>query len=191
MSLEEQAAVADWIRTNLAGDKRLAGKLDIDKSGANLYEKIDDGIILCSMVNIAAPGSIKVRFKMLNNVVWKLDLKEKAINYGGKRMSVFQHHENISLALKAMQKIGCVVVGIDSHTLQSNQGKKWLVLGLLWQIIKKILLKNIPVVKANSKTPESELMDWVNLTLEKVINLHTTVSGFIFRLNNRLGQRDA
>ena len=83
-------------------------------------------------------------------------------------MSVFQHHENLSLALKSMQKIGCVVVGIDSHTLQSNQGKKWIVLGLLWQIIKKILLKNISAAKADSKTPESELLDWVNSTLEKV-----------------------
>ncbi len=96
-------------------------------------------------------------------------MKENKINFGGKRMSVFQHHENISLALKSMQKIGCVVVGIDSHTLQSSQGKKWLVLGLLWQIIKKILLKNISVEKSNSKTPESELLNWVNLTLEKVI----------------------
>ena len=99
----------------------------------------------------------------------KLYLKENKINFGGKRMSVFQHHENISLALKAMQKIGCVVVGIDSHTLQSSQGKKWLVLGLLWQIIKKILLKNISVEKSNSKTQESELLNWVNLVLEKVI----------------------
>ena len=64
MSMEEQAAFADWIKTNLAGDKRLAGKLDIDKNGANLYEKMDDGIILCSMVNIAAPGTIKVRIKL-------------------------------------------------------------------------------------------------------------------------------
>ena len=65
VSLEEQAAFADWITTNLAGDKRMAGKLDIEKSGANLYEKMDDGIILCKMVNIAAPGTIKVRFEML------------------------------------------------------------------------------------------------------------------------------
>ena len=65
VSLEEQAAFADWITTNLAGDKRMAGRLDIEKSGANLYEKMDDGIILCKMVNIAAPGTIKVRFEML------------------------------------------------------------------------------------------------------------------------------
>ena len=104
--------------------------------------------------------------------------KDKEINFGGKRMSVFQHHENVTLALKSMEKIGCVVVGIDSHTLQSSQGKKWLVLGLLWQIIKKILLKNISSVKGESKekrgtskgkTPESELLDWVNTTLEKVL----------------------
>ena len=60
----------------------------------------------------------------------------------------------------------------------SPMRKKWLVLGLLWQIIKKILLKNISSVKGESKekrgtskgkTPESELLDWVNTTLEKVL----------------------
>ena len=32
----------------------------------------------------------------------------------------------------AGKAIGCVVIGIDSHTLNSSQGKKWLVLGLVW-----------------------------------------------------------
>ena len=41
--------------------------------------------------------------------------KDKEINFGGKRMSVFQHHENVTLALKSMEKIGCVVVGIDDR----------------------------------------------------------------------------
>ena len=65
VSLEEQAAFADWSTANLAGDKRMAGRLDIEKRGSNLYEKMDDGIILCQMVNIAAPGTIKVRFEKL------------------------------------------------------------------------------------------------------------------------------
>ena len=41
--------------------------------------------------------------------------------------------------------LGCVVIGIDSHTLNSGQGKKWLVLGLLWQLIKMYLFKKISV----------------------------------------------
>ena len=61
VSMEEQAAFAEWINTNLAGDPRLATKLSLDKSGEDLYEKMDDGVILCKMVNLAAPGTIKVR----------------------------------------------------------------------------------------------------------------------------------
>ena len=43
VSMEEQAAFAEWINTNLAGDPRLATKLSLDKSGEDLYEKMDDG----------------------------------------------------------------------------------------------------------------------------------------------------
>ena len=38
-----------------------------------------------------------------------------------------------------------MVIGIDSHTLNSSQGKKWLVLGLVWQLIKMFLFKSISI----------------------------------------------
>ena len=51
--------------------------------------------------------------------------------------------------------IGCVVIGIDSHTLNSSQGKKWLVLGLVWQLIKMYLFKQISVQALFSVAAES------------------------------------
>ena len=87
-----------------------------------MYEKIDDGILLCKMINLAAPDTID----------------ERVINTG-KNISIFkvlttyqiiilviilfpvQQHENLTLAINSAKAIGCVVIGIDSHTLNSGQ----------------------------------------------------------------------
>ena len=86
-----------------------------------------------------------------------------------------------------MQAIGCVVIGIDSHTLNSSQGKKWLVLGLVWQLIKMYLFKQITITQVPGLvnllmegedinellklSPEQLLQRWVNHQLEKVRGL--------------------
>ena len=77
------------------------------------------------------------------------------------------------------------MIGIDSHTLNSSQGKKWLVLGLVWQLIKMFLFKRISVTQIPGLvnllkpgediselmklSPEQLLLRWVNFQLEKVI----------------------
>ena len=73
VSEEEQAAYADWINTNLAGDKDLVHKLNISDTGVDLYEKMDDGILLCKIINLAVPDTID----------------ERAINIG-KNISLFK-----------------------------------------------------------------------------------------------------
>ena len=83
--------------------------------------------------------------------------------------------------------LGCVVIGIDSHTLNSGQGKKWLVLGLVWQLIKMYLFKQITISQVPGlvnllregetladlmkMSPEEILLRWVNHQLEKVKKL--------------------
>ena len=95
-----------------------------------------------------------------------------------------QQHENLTLAINSAKAIGCVVIGIDSHTLNSSQGKKWLVLGLVWQLIKMYLFKQITISQVPGlvnllrpgetledlmkMSPEEILLRWVNHQLEKV-----------------------
>ena len=87
-----------------------------------MYEKMDDGMLLCKMINLAAPETID----------------ERVINTG-KNISIFkvlkiyqliylvlipfpvQQHENLTLAINSAKAIGCVVIGIESHTLNSSQ----------------------------------------------------------------------
>ena len=60
-------------------------------------------------------------------------IDERAINKGSK-LSIYQIHENLTLALNSARAIGCNVVNIGPDDL--NAGKPHLVLGLLWQIIR-------------------------------------------------------
>jgi len=169
---EEQAAFADWINDNLKNDKNVEHKLLLSESGGDLYEKMDDGIILCKMVNMAAPDTID----------------ERVINTG-KNISIFKQHENLTLGITSAKAIGCVVIGSDSHTLNSSQGKKWLVLGLLWQLIKMYLFKQISITtvpglinllqegedieELMKLSPEQLLVRWVNHQLEKAGSTRT------------------
>ena len=163
---EEQVAFADWINNNLAEDKDVKHKLKLAEDGSDMYEKLDDGVILCKIINLAAPDTID----------------ERVINTG-KKVSIFQQHENLTLAINSSKAIGCVAIGMDSHTLNSSQGKKWLVLGLLWQLIKMYLFKQISIQHVPGLvnllldgedindlmklSPEQLLLRWVNYQLEK------------------------
>lgn len=163
---EEQAAFADWINTNMSSDPDVSHLLKLEESGSDMYTKMDDGILLCKMINLAAPETID----------------ERVINKGPK-ISIFKQHENLTLAINSSKSIGCVVIGIDSHTLNSSQGKKWLVLGLVWQLIKMYLFKQITIShvpglinlllegedpsELMKLSPEQLLLRWVNYQLDK------------------------
>ena len=165
---EEQVAFADWINNSLADDKDVSHKLKLKLDGTDLYKKMDDGVLLCKIINLACPDTID----------------ERVINTG-KKISIFQEHENLTLAINSAKAIGCIVIGIDSHTLNSSQGKKWLVLGLLWQLIKMYLFQQITISQVPGLvnllmdgedindlmklSPEQLLLKWVNYQLDQVI----------------------
>merc|ERR1719342_1249029 len=101
----------------------------------------------------------------------------------GAKLGIFKQHENLTLARNSASAVGCVIIGIDSHTLNSSQGKKWLVLGLVWQLIKMYLFKQITISQVPGLvnllmegeelselmklSPEQLLLRWVNYQLDK------------------------
>ena len=58
---EEQAAFSEWINNNLETDGDVRHLLPLNGAGSDMYEKVDDGIILCKMINIASPDTIDER----------------------------------------------------------------------------------------------------------------------------------
>jgi len=163
---EEQAAFADWINDTLSHDQDVNHKLPLSQDGSDMYEKMDDGILLCKIINMAAPDTID----------------ERVINKG-KKISIFKQHENLTLARNSASSVGCVIIGMDSHNLNSEANKKWLVLGLIWQLIKMYLFKQITISQVPGLvnllrdgeelselmklSPEQLLLRWVNYQLEK------------------------
>ena len=59
--LEEQIAFADWINKNLGDDPDLAHLLKLNETGSDLYTAMDDGILMCKIINLAAPETIDER----------------------------------------------------------------------------------------------------------------------------------
>ncbi|CAH1245696.1 PLS3 [Branchiostoma lanceolatum] len=154
-SEEEKTAFADWINSNLADDEDCKPYLDIDVNSDELWTKIQDGILLCKMINLACPGTID----------------ERAINTG--KLNQYKTTENLNLALNSASAIGCNTENIGAADLQ--EGKPSLVLGLLWQIIRIGLFARIDVQHSPGLlntgvdpkdllklTPEETLLRWVN-----------------------------
>jgi len=161
---EEQVAYANWINKNFADNADLAKYLPINPDTDDLYKKCNDGVLLCMLVNLAQPNTID----------------ERTINRGAK-LSIYQIHENLTLALNSAQAIGCNIINIGADDLHA--GKPHLVTGLLWQIIKigllsDITIHNFPGLVALLEegetiedlmklTPEQILLRWVNYHLAR------------------------
>ncbi|CEF71495.1 Fimbrin [Strongyloides ratti] len=161
--VEEEVAYSNWINSNLSDDKDLSKLLPVNAASHELYTKINDGLIICKLINLAVPDTID----------------ERVINK--KNLNTYTKLENLTLCLMSAQAIGCNIVNIDADDL--SKGKQHLVLGLLWQIIRiglfnQIDLVNVPGLFRLLKdgetlddlrrlSPEEILLRWVNYHLEK------------------------
>lgn len=142
--------------------------LPIDPDSNDLFSAVDNGIIFCKLVNIVQPGTVDERV-----------LNKK------KTMSVFHVKENINLALTSIRSIGCKVVSIDDELIMKRSEN--IILGLLWQIIRIILfkdinLKRIPeLFRLLDEDKEEEISDLLALPVEDLLirwlNYHLKKAG--------------
>uniref|UniRef100_A0A0N5AS86 Ca2+-binding actin-bundling protein n=1 Tax=Syphacia muris TaxID=451379 RepID=A0A0N5AS86_9BILA len=155
---EEEIAFSNWINSSLASDPDLKKLLPVSPENHELYSKIQDGLVLCKLINQAVPDTID----------------ERAINK--KLLNPFKKMENLTLALNSSQAIGCNIVNIDCSDL--SKGTPHLVLGLLWQIIRIGLFNTIDLIHVpglfrllegdetledlRKLSPEEILVRWVN-----------------------------
>lgn len=88
---------------------------------------VTDGLILCKLINDAVPDTIDER--VLNK------------GKGGKPPNAFQMTENNNIVITSSKAIGCSVVNIGPQDL--IDGREHLILGLIWQIIRRGLLSKV------------------------------------------------
>lgn len=172
---EECTAFADFVNTRLHGDKLLDHLLPI-QSSEQLFAAVQDGMLLCKLINVAVADTID----------------ERAINrISPSSPSTFHITENLNLALNAAKGIGLTVVNIGAQDM--IEGRPHLVLGLVWQLVKMSLLSKINL-KENpflirllqpgetleellKLPPEQLLMRWFNYHLDKA-NVSRRVTNF-------------
>jgi plastin-1 len=173
VSDEETAGFSNIISHTLQGDPDLASLLPINPNSHELFDKVSNGVILCKLINAAQPGTIF----------------EKAINNKA-NMNIFQIKENLNMAINAAKAIGCVVVSIFPESIIEK--KDYLVLGLVWQIVRilmtaKINLKHHPEL-IKLVEPGEELSDLLKLHPEMILlrwfNYHLKNSGSARRVSN-------
>uniref|UniRef100_A0A6G3MED2 Plastin-2 (Trinotate prediction) n=1 Tax=Henneguya salminicola TaxID=69463 RepID=A0A6G3MED2_HENSL len=159
----ERTAFTNFINKNLKDDPDCKEFLPIDPNSNGLVDSIKTGILLCKLVNIAAPNTID----------------ERAINKT--KLNEFKYMENLDLGINSASSIGCNTVNVDPEGIK--QGRIHLILGLLWQIIRIALFQSINIKVTSdllcmlregetaeellSLSPEQLLMRWVNYQVEK------------------------
>ena len=124
-SQEERAAYSRVINSYLGNHPICKKYLPINPDSNEVFDRIKDGVLLCYLINEAAEGTIDER------VINKKD-----------NMNVFQQVENLNLAISAAKSIGLRIIGLNYDNIMD--GKNYImVLGLLWQIVKVVVMRNI------------------------------------------------
>lgn len=174
-SEEEKIAFVDWINECLAGDNDLKSKLPISISGESLFKACHDGILLCKLINYSVPDTIDER--VLNKT----------------NLSHFKIMENQSLCINSAKAVGCNVVNIGPHDL--IEGRPYLLMGLIWQIIKiglfsRVNLTSHPELYRLLESGE-EISDLLKLPIDQVllrwVNYHLAQANHPKRIHNFSG----
>jgi plastin-1 len=172
-SEEERSAYVRVINTVLKEDEIVKKYLPIEPDSMDIFKSLKNGIILCKLINRALPGTIDERV---------INVKDN--------MNIFLMTENLKLALNAAKVIGCQIINVFPDTIINEN--YILVLGVLWQIIRQVVLAEINLKKHPQlirllKEGES-LNDLLKLNPEDLLlrwfNYHLTNAGYDKKISN-------
>lgn len=174
---EERTAFTTHINGVLAGDPDVGDRLPFPTNTFQIFDECRDGLVLSKLINDSVPDTIDTR--VLN--------KPKK----GKSLNNFTMVENANIVINSAKGIGCVVVNV--HAEDIIDGKEHLILGLIWQIIRRGLLSKIDIklhpelyrLLEEDETleqflrmpPEQILLRWFNYHLKQA-GWHRTVNNF-------------
>jgi plastin-1 len=113
----------------IENDPDVSGRFPIPTTTMQIFEECKDGLILCKLINDSVPDTIDTR--VLNKPTAR------------KPLNAFQMTENNNIVITSAKGIGCSVVNIGSTDLA--EGREHLILGLIWQIIRRGLLAQVDI----------------------------------------------
>ncbi|KAI6212254.1 L-plastin [Aphelenchoides fujianensis] len=107
--VEEELAFSNWINSNLSNDPDLKHLLPVE-TGDDLYTKIQDGLVICKLIDFSVPGTINFE-----------------------RVRGRKTHQKRREALRGAETIGITIVDTNDHAIFFHQEA---LLGLLWEIVR-------------------------------------------------------
>ncbi|KEQ74678.1 fimbrin, variant 2 [Aureobasidium namibiae CBS 147.97] len=175
---DEREEFTRHINAVLAGDADIGNKLPFPTDTFEMFDECKDGLVLAKLINDSVPDTID----------------ERVLNRPGKKiktLNAFHMTENNNIVIESAKGIGCSVVNIGSGDI--IEVKEHLILGLIWQIIRRGLLGKIDIrlhpelyrlleddetLEQFLRLPaEQILLRWFNYHLKNA-KWHRTVSNF-------------
>jgi len=161
---DEKIRFCELLNLSLQKDPDLKDIMPMNPKTHDLFEKVENGLLLCKMVNDAEPGTID----------------ERTINKKPP-LNIFHKKENLNLAIAAAKSIGCRLINVNPQLILDQ--REHIILGLIWQIVRikylaKINLKETPyllTIKEENEDitsllklpPEQLLLRWFNYHLKR------------------------
>ncbi|RMX70978.1 hypothetical protein D0869_16104, partial [Hortaea werneckii] len=127
---DELSAFTSHINAVLAGDADVGHLLPFPLDTFEMFDACKDGLVLAKLINDSEPDTIDER--VLNRVGKKL-----------KQLNAFHQTENNNIVIESAKGIGCSVVNIGAGDI--IEVREHLILGLIWQIIRRGLLGKIDI----------------------------------------------
>ncbi|KAI0711599.1 fimbrin [Earliella scabrosa] len=173
---DERSEFTNHINAVLENDPDIGYRLPIPTNTMQLFDECRDGLILCKLINDSVPDTIDVR--VLNKPTQK------------KPLNAFQITENNNIVITSAKAIGCSVVNIGPVDIA--EGREHLILGLIWQIIRRGLLAQVDIKlhpELYRLCEEGETIeDLLRLTPDQILlrwfNYHLKAAGWKRRVNN-------
>lgn len=126
---EERREFTKHINQTLMDDADIGHYLPFPEDNFQMFDSCRDGLVLSKLINDCVPDTIDTR--VLN---WPKN---------GKQLNHFTAGENANIVINSAKAIGCVVVNV--HPEDIIEGKEHLIMGLIWQIIRKGLLNRVDI----------------------------------------------
>ncbi|PFH49445.1 hypothetical protein AMATHDRAFT_76192 [Amanita thiersii Skay4041] len=173
---DERREFTNHINLVIENDPDVGNRHPIPTNTMQLFDECKDGLILCKLINDSVPDTIDMR--VLNKPQPR------------KQLNAFQITENNNIVITSAKAIGCSVVNIGSSDIA--EGREHLILGLIWQVIRRGLLAQVDIKlhpELYRLCEEGETVDdLLRLTPDQILlrwfNYHLKAAGWKRRVNN-------
>ncbi|KIK10621.1 hypothetical protein PISMIDRAFT_596217, partial [Pisolithus microcarpus 441] len=126
---DERTEFTNHINGVIENDPDIGSRFPIPTTTMQIFDECRDGLILCKLINDSVPDTIDTR--VLN------------IPTARKPLNAFKMTENNNIVITSAKAIGCSVVNIGPSDIA--EGREHLILGLIWQIIRRGLLAQVDI----------------------------------------------